>query len=44
MIKDGMSNYEIMEANPDYIVSLDKVERARQARAGTAVPGHLSPA
>lgn len=31
MIKDGLSNYEIMEANPDYIVSLDKVERARQA-------------
>lgn len=31
MIKDGMSNYEIMEANPDYLVSLDRVERARQA-------------
>lgn len=31
MIKDGMSNYEIMEANPDYLVSLDRIERARQA-------------
>ena len=31
MIKDGMSNYEIMEANPDYLVTLDRVERARQA-------------
>lgn len=31
MIKDGMSNYEIMEVNPDYLVSLDRVERARQA-------------
>lgn len=31
MIKDGQSNYEIMEANPDYLVSLDRIERARQA-------------
>lgn len=31
MIKDGMSNYEIMEANPDYLISLDRIERARQA-------------
>lgn len=31
MIKDGMSNYEIMEANPDYMLTLDRVERARQA-------------
>lgn len=30
MIKDGLSDYEIMEANPDYLVSLDRVERARQ--------------
>lgn len=30
-IKDGMSNYEIMEANPDFLVSLDRIERARQA-------------
>lgn len=31
MIKDGRNNYEIMEANPDYLVALDRVERARQA-------------
>lgn len=31
MIKDGKNNYEIMEANPDYLVALDRVERARQA-------------
>lgn len=31
MIKDGLSNYEIMEANPDYLITLDRVERARQA-------------
>ena len=30
-IKDGLSNYEIMEANPDYMLSLEKIERARQA-------------
>ena len=30
MIKDGMSNYEIMEANPDYLVALDRIDRARQ--------------
>ena len=31
MIKDGYSNYEIMEANPDYLITLDRIERARQA-------------
>lgn len=31
LIKDGLSNYEIMEQNPDYMLSLEKVERARQA-------------
>lgn len=30
-IKDGLSNYEIMEQNPDYMLNLDKIERARQA-------------
>lgn len=30
-IKDGLSNYEIMEQNPDYMLSLEKIERARQA-------------
>lgn len=30
-IKDGLSNYEIMEINPDYMLNLDKIERARQA-------------
>lgn len=30
-IKDGLSNYEIMEQNPDYILNLEKIERARQA-------------
>lgn len=31
MVKDGLSNFEIMEANPDYLLTLDKIERARQA-------------
>lgn len=31
LIKDGLSNYEIMERNPDYMLSLDKIERVRQA-------------
>lgn len=31
LIKDGLSNFEIMEQNPDYLMSLDKVERARYA-------------
>lgn len=30
-IKDGLSNFEIMEANPDYMLNLEKIERARQA-------------
>lgn len=30
-IKDGMSNFEIMEQNPDYMLNLEKIERARQA-------------
>ena len=30
MIKDGMSNVEIMEANPKYMMHLEKIERARQ--------------
>ena len=30
MIKDGMSNYEIMEQNPAFMLNLDKIERARQ--------------
>ncbi|MNW43629.1 putative viral replication protein [compost metagenome] len=29
MIKDGMSNYEIMEENPDYLLRLSDIERAR---------------
>lgn len=31
LIKDGLSNYEIMEQNPGYMLSLEKIERARQA-------------
>jgi len=31
MVKDGMSDYDILEANPEYLASLDRVERARQA-------------
>lgn len=30
-IKDGFSNFEIMEQNPDYMLNLEKIERARQA-------------
>lgn len=30
MIKDGMSNYDIMEDNPTYMMKLDTIERARQ--------------
>ena len=30
-IKEGLSNFEIMECNPDYLLSLEKIERARQA-------------
>lgn len=31
MIKDGLSNYEIMEQNPKYMLHMDKVEKARQS-------------
>lgn len=31
LVKDGLSNYEIMEANPDYMLNLERIERARQA-------------
>lgn len=30
MIKSGMTDYEIMETNPEYMFNMDKVERARQ--------------
>lgn len=30
MIKDGMSNYEILESNPEYMLQIDKIERCRQ--------------
>lgn len=30
MIKDGMSNYEIINESPEYLLLLDKVERTRQ--------------
>lgn len=30
MIKDGMSDYEIMESNPRYMLCMDKVDKARQ--------------
>lgn len=30
MIKSGMSNYEILECAPQYLFSVDKLERARQ--------------
>ncbi len=30
MIKSGMSNYEIIEDNPSYMLNIDKIERARQ--------------
>lgn len=30
LIKDGFSNYEIMERNPDYLLNLEKIERVRQ--------------
>jgi len=29
-IKDGMTNFEILEANPKYMMHMDKVEKARQ--------------
>ncbi len=30
MIKQGMSNFEIMENNPAYMLQIDKIERSRQ--------------
>ena len=30
MIKDGMSNYDILEVNPNYMLQIDKIERCRQ--------------
>ena len=30
MIKDGLTNYEILEACPQYMLNLDKIERCRQ--------------
>lgn len=30
MIKDGYSNFEILEVNPQYMLNIDKIERARQ--------------
>lgn len=30
MIKDGFSDYEIIDANPQYMLKIDKIERARQ--------------
>lgn len=30
MIKAGMSNYDIIELNPDYMLRIEKIERARQ--------------
>lgn len=29
-VKDGLSNYEIIEKNPGYMLSLDKIDRVRQ--------------
>lgn len=29
-VKDGLTDYEIMELKPDYMLSLEKIERARQ--------------
>lgn len=30
MIKSGLTNYEIIESNPDYMLHIDKIERCRQ--------------
>lgn len=30
MIKDGLSDYEILEQSPDYLLHLDKIDRVRQ--------------
>ncbi len=31
MIKDGLSDYEIMEQSPDYLLHIDKIDKVRQA-------------
>lgn len=31
LIKDGLSNFELLERNADYMLNLEKIERARQA-------------
>lgn len=30
MIKEGLTNYEIIESNPQYMLNIDKIERVRQ--------------
>jgi len=30
MIKEGMSNYEIIDSNPEYMMNIEKIERVRQ--------------
>lgn len=30
MIKSGMTNYEILESNPEYMMNIEKIERCRQ--------------
>lgn len=30
MIKQGMNNYDILETTPEYLMNIDKIERARQ--------------
>ena len=43
-IKEGLSNYEIMERNADYLLNLEKDRASAASSTGTAVPGDLSPA
>lgn len=43
-IKEGLSNYEIMELNADYLLNLEKDRASAASSTGTAVPGDLSPA
>lgn len=33
MIKDGLSTFEILESNPQYLLQLDRIEKARQILA-----------
>ena len=30
MIKDGMTNYQILEENPQYLMHIDKIDKARK--------------